>query len=494
MKEILENLQKLKETDIYKNYAFNKKLYEGKSTEVFYKDILRRVKLEYMGLLDESNKYLEFYRSGLKLVGRKKAFTNLMVGNNILQAVTKLYVELAANKPPTVNIEEDKKEFLELIDFQDELSEAMAIQSYAGKLLIRGIVVNDKLTFYNIPPVNYFKIPSLLSPDLAEKYVFFNEDTKKNQLKCEIYSEGKTEYRLYTYGKDEIEEVEYPDDLTQYKLKKDGKGYIDEYDGWQVAEVDNISRQSDYLEDLVILNRELVIGDTLTSQAFDKVANPLLQVPETLLETNENGDYVINIKDRIAITSDESRDITQVSMQTKTAEWKIQRDNYMNQIYQATATNEQAFGIDKSGVASGESKIRSMERTLASVETKRSKILRAYEKIVKWGYSYIKKGELAFKLQCKEIISLSVQEKVNVAVTAVSNKIMSTEAAIEYINLTDVTSEEELQKIKKDLDYIMKLLEFLERLKNVDTEGKLDKSIQEEIDKLIEEFTLDEEE
>lgn len=71
---------------------------------------------------------------------------------------------------------------------------------------------------------------------------------------------------------------------------------------------------------------------------------------------------------------------------------------------------------------------------------------------------------------------------------------MSMEAAIEYVNLTDITVEEELEKIKKDLDYRTKMLDFLERLKNVDTEGKLDKSIQDEIDKLIEEFSLDEEE
>lgn len=494
MEGIITGLKELKKSEIYENYETNKKLYEGKSIDVFYKDVLRRVKLEYMGLLDDKNNYREFFLDGSKIKWRTKKFNNLVVGNNILGAVTKLFVELAANKPPTVGIEEEKKDFLQLIDFQDELSEAIAIQSYAGRLLIRGTMINNKLSFFIVPPVNYFKIPNLLNPDLAEAYVFFEEDTKKSTLKCEIYKEGSTEYRVYTISKDTIEEIPYPENLEKYGMKVDGKGYIDTYKGWQVAEVDNISRQTDYLPDLVAVNRELLIGDTLTSQAFDKVANPLLQVPDSMLETDpETGDYYINLKDRTAIVGDGDKELKQVALETKTAEWKIQRDNYLYQIYQATGTNEQAFGIDKNGAASGESKIRSMERTLAAVETKRNKIIRAYEKIVKWGYAYLGKEEdLDFTLQCKEIISLSRSEKVNIANTAITAGIMSLEAAVDYINLTEITTEEEMERIKSDLAYRTKLLDLLEKLKQIDTDGKLDKSIQEHVDSLIEEFGLNE--
>lgn len=494
MKGIIEGLKGLKKSEIYENYETNKKLYEGKSIEVFYKDVLRRVKLEYMGLLDDRNNYREFYIDGNKMKWKSKKFDNLIVGNNILGAVTKLFVELAANKPPTLGVDEDEREFLELIDFQDELSEAIAIQSYAGRLLIRGTMINNKLSFFIVPPVNYFKIPNLLNPDIAEAFVFFEEDGKNSTLKCEIYKENSTEYRLFTITKDVIEEIQYPENLESYGMRVDGKGYIDTYTGWQVAEVDNISRQTDYLPDLVVINRELLIGDTLTSQAFDKVANPLLQVPESMLETDpETGDYCINLKDRTAIVGDGDKELKQVVLETKTAEWKIQRDNYMYQIYQATGTNEQAFGIDKNGAASGESKIRSMERTLAAVETKRNKIIRAYEKIVKWGYAYLGKEEsLDFTLQCKEIISLSTAEKVNIANTAITAGIMSLEAAVDYINLTEITTEEELERIKSDLAYRTKLLDLLEKLKQIDTEGKLDKSIQEQVDKLIEEFGLNE--
>src|SRR3712207_7873244 len=60
-------------------------------------------------------------------------FRSLVVGNNVLGAVTKLYAELATGTEPTIMIEESKKEILEEIDLQDLVGEAMAVQSYGGK-------------------------------------------------------------------------------------------------------------------------------------------------------------------------------------------------------------------------------------------------------------------------------------------------------------------------------------------------------------------------
>ena len=66
MEGIITGLKNLKKSDIYINYETNKKLYEGKSIDVFYKDVLRSVKLEYMGLLDDRNNYKEFFLDGNK--------------------------------------------------------------------------------------------------------------------------------------------------------------------------------------------------------------------------------------------------------------------------------------------------------------------------------------------------------------------------------------------------------------------------------------------
>ena len=60
MEQMYEGYKKLKSSEIYKNFERNKKLFDGKSSEVFYNSVLSRVKLEYMGVIDSNNKYYEF--------------------------------------------------------------------------------------------------------------------------------------------------------------------------------------------------------------------------------------------------------------------------------------------------------------------------------------------------------------------------------------------------------------------------------------------------
>ena len=55
MQEIFTAYQKHKSSEIYLNYERNQKIFSGKSSDVFYNDVLRRVKLEYMGVLNDKN-------------------------------------------------------------------------------------------------------------------------------------------------------------------------------------------------------------------------------------------------------------------------------------------------------------------------------------------------------------------------------------------------------------------------------------------------------
>ena len=73
-------------------------------------------------------------------------------------------------------------------------------------------------------------MPSILSEEIIEKYVIFNEE--KRILKAEVYSEGCTEYRKYKVEGQKFEEIDYEADLTQYGAIKDGKGWKKTYKGW----------------------------------------------------------------------------------------------------------------------------------------------------------------------------------------------------------------------------------------------------------------------
>lgn len=412
MNEILSSLKKLYESEIYKNFLVRKKLYEGKSVEVFYSDVISRVKLEYMGLLDENNNYIE-YSSALnnRYVSRPKPFMPLVVGNNTLQAVTRLYAEFGANKEIKYESEDEKIiEVIDQIDFQNELSEAIALQSFAGKFLLKGIIKEKELFFQQVEPTGYFTIPDKINPKIQEKIVIFYSYQEKNKkyLKCEIYSKNKTEYRLFYFFKNILEEVKYPDDLEEYGCKKDGLGFSKTYEGWQVVEVHNLFSRSDYSDDLLTYNRELVIGDTLTSQAFDKVANPLLQVPDSIIDEEDTS----IARERVIPIMSDDKDVKQVSLETKTAEWNMHKEKILEQIYISTGTNKQAFGLETlgAGAISGESKRRSMERVLSAIKNKRFKIYRAYEEVIRWGVKEILGKESDVKIISQDIIDVSEAE------------------------------------------------------------------------------------
>ena len=444
-----------------------------------------------MGVIDSNNKYYEFVREGNTIVRREKSFKDLIVGNNILGSITKLYAEFASNSEPTVNLEDEKKNILEKIDLQDKTSEAVAIQSYGGRLLLKGFIVDSNLYLDIVAPHQYFTVSSILSEEIIEKYVIFTEE--KKILKTEIYSEGCTEYRKYKIDGQNFEELDYENDLSQYGAIKDGKGWKKVYKGWQVVEVHNLFKRSDYVEDLVILNRELVVGDTLTSQAFDKVANPLLQVPEGALEYDEDGNLTVKMNDRVIIVDPEDKDLKQVELKTKTEEWKIHRTGIFDQIYIATGTNEQAFGLNKNGIpASGEAKRRDLERIISTVITKRDRVFVGFEKIIKWGYSTIYNGELDITISGKDILSLGVGEKIIIAVQGITSGILSIESAIKYVNIGDININEEMARLKNDLAYKTKLIEALQTLSQLDTEERVAGLIKKQADELMKELGLNE--
>jgi len=491
MDGMFQAFKKHKQSDIYVKFKRNKNLFDGKSVEVFYKDVLKRVKLEYMGALTENNEYTEFVRSGNFLTRVYQPFKDLVVGNNVLGAVTKLYAELATGTEPTITIEESKKEILEEIDLQDLVGEAMAVQSYGGKFLLKGFLLNNKLYLQVIPPHQYFGVPSALNSDIIDYYVVFEEE--KKELTAEIYKQGRTEYRKYKVQKDCFAEIPYPANLQEYGATQDGLGWAKIYKEWQVVEVNNLFKRSDYVEDLVILNRELVIGDTLTSQAFDKVANPLLQIPEGAVEYGDHGELRLHLEDRTIIVEPDDKDIKQVEMSTKTEEWKSHRAYILEQIYQNTGTNEQAFGLNKTGTASGEAKRRDMERTIATVVAKRDRIFTGLEKVIKWGYQELHGTELDIVISGKDILALGVAEKILIAVQGITAGILSVETAIRYINISDVDVEEELQRIKSELSYREKLIQSLQILQQIDMEERVAGLIKTQADELVKELGLDEE-
>ncbi|MGL5962200.1 MAG: hypothetical protein ACRCZ0_09660, partial [Cetobacterium sp.] len=337
-------------------------------------------------------------------------FSDLIVGNNILQDIAKIYSEMASDKKPLIetNIADEVIEGLEIDTLTGEL---VYTNTYGGAVLLKGVVNQEDKTFsmYDIKRKDFFEIYDEYNPKLVVGYVVFETISEDKLLKCEIYSEDKTEYRLFDVEGDNWTEKQYEADLSEFGLTADGLGYVNEYEGWQVA---YISGYSAYNEDLISNVREIVIQDTTTSQAFNKCLNPLIQVPESMIEYDESGKGAIHIEDRIVTVRTGEAELKQIQIQTNMTDWNIQRENLLQNIYTSTGTNENVLGITKNGsnVGSGVSIERSVQRILSVVNYKRNKVYRALEKVISWGMVQLGNSNAELSIVGDDILNKTTKE------------------------------------------------------------------------------------
>lgn len=483
-------------TDIYKNCDKYRKLSDGKSADVFFSDVKTRVNLEYMGIVNKQGYMNTYSMSNGSLVSDSKSCSlkDLVVGNGILQATTRLYAEYATSK----NLVTNQKDFdlIKDFDLDDLLAKTMVIQSWAGKLLLKGVTQLDRFSFYTITPKDYFPIRNEYNPKLVDGYVIYNlskNDKENKTLICEIYELDSIEYRAYKINDNSISEINYPFNLSNNGMVIDGLGYKDnQAKGWAVVEIENIFGKSDYNDDLVANVRELVIGDTLTSQAFQKVANPLLQVPDSVVEVDTNGRSTVRLDGRVIVVNKDDKEVKQVQLETKTQEWKLHKEDIKNDIYKQLGVNDLAFGIDLGGsIASGEAKRRSLERTIATVESKRSKCITGIKNIVLWGYRKLKGMDIDLQIEAQDILSLSLTEKMVIVVQGIQNNLMSLETAIKFLGILGKDTNEELTKIKANVMYQEKLINIMNTLASITREEQLQVKLEELSSEIMKDLGLE---
>ena len=481
---ILKSYNDYIQTDIHKNCEKYRKLSDGKSADVFFADVRARVNLEYMGIVDKQG-YMNTYsmsNGNLTSVSRGCSLKDLVVGNGLLQATTRLYAEYATSKKLVTN----QKDFdlIKDFDLDDLLGKTMVIQSWAGKLLLKGVTQLDRFSFYPVTPKDYFPIKNEYNPKLIDGYVIYNlsqDDKTKKTLICEIYELDNIEYRAFKITDKNIQEIPYPFDLKINGMIIDGLGYRDnKAQGWAVVEIENIFGKSDYNDDLIGNVRELVIGDTLTSQAFQKVANPLLQVPDSVIEVDTNGRSTVRLDGRVIVLNKDDKDVKQVQLETKTQEWKLHKEDIKNDIYKQLGVNDLAFGIDLGGsISSGEAKRRSLERTIATVESKRSKCITGIKNIILWGYKKLKGQEIDLEIEAQDILSLSLTEKMAIVVQGIQNNLMSLETAIKFLGILGKNADEEIKLIKTNIAYQEKLMNIMNTVAGITREEQLQVKLEE---------------
>lgn len=489
LKRIQEAYNNYVNSDFYKDLSRNRKLSDGKSAEVFFYDVVRRVKMEFMGLVDNKGNYNTYSINNFSLTTERGGnIKDLVVSCGVLQATTRLYSEYATSKPLLINCDDDL-----LIDYDDLLARLMVIQSWAGKVLLKAVITEDRYSCYPVTPVDYFSIPNLYNPFIKDGYVIFSI-VDKNML-VEVYTDEYIQYRTFQMSDDKtkiLKEIVYPTNLEECGAVKNGLGYQIKVPKIQVVEIQNIFGKSDYNDDLIRSVREIIVGDTLTSQAFQKVANPLIQVPESIIEIDSQGRSVVRLDDRIVTLRPEDRELKQVTLETKTIEWKEHKKNIVDDIYRQLGVNDLAFGISIDGaVASGEAKIRSLERVLSTVISKRNKCINGLVDITKNLIKRLENRDIEIEIVGQDILNLSLTEKINIVVQAVSNNLMSLESAISFLNIQNGDYTTEIDDIKKSQGYRQKELELLQMLVNTSRDERLQQQAENITGELIKELIGD---
>ena len=486
IEEIKKAFKEYTNSELYKKIDMYRKLSDGKTVDVFANAVIKRVKMEYMGAINDRGDYSVFNFNSNGITTTKGGnVADLVCSYGILNATTRLYSEYATSKPLIINSETEID-----IDIDDILARLMIIQSWAGKVLLKSVVLDNKYTMYPVTPRDYFTIKNIFNPFIVDKYIIYNLTDKA--MKCEIYSEKEVEYRQYVIENNEIvKEVEYDVPL---ELQKDGLGYKAVKNKWAVVEVQNIFGKSDYNDDLIKNVREVVIGDTLTSQAFQKVANPLLQVPDSLIEIDSNGRAVVRIDDRVVALRQGDREVKQVQLETKTLEWKEHRKQIVDDIYKMLGVNDLAFGISIDGaVASGEAKIRSLERMLSTVSSKRDKCIAGITKLIKNIHFELHKKELNISIKAQDILTMTTIEKINLLSLALQNNLISLENAVKFLGIYNDDLKNEIQDIKNNINYKKKVLELLQQLESISRDERIQKVTENMTEELIKELIANEE-
>ena len=206
----------------------------------------------------------------------------------------------------------------------------------------------------------------------------------------------------------------------------------------------------------------------------------MLQVPDSVIEVDKNGRSTVRLDGRVIVVNKDDKEVKQVQLETKTQEWKLHKEDIKNDIYKQLGVNDLAFGIDLGGsISSGESKRRSLERTIATVESKRTKCITGIKSIILWGYKKIKGEEIDLQIETQDILSLSLTEKMTIVVQGIQNNVMSLETAIKFLGLLGEKEDKEIGSIKTNISYQEKLINILNILAGITREEQLQVKLEE---------------
>jgi len=418
----------------YRNYTRNKEIFDEKSAGVFRSTVNSRIKLELMGsgAIVQNDTVFSGFNGGK---GNYSAIGDLIVPSNLLSAITSTYISYSTNGRVLFGEKDKEKEENEYM--LQKVKSAIKEQSIGGSCLLK-IIEKEGQPYINIfNAISYYSVEDEDVQDLKSSYVIFNlveETDNKEVYLLEEHKDTRIEYKYIskTTSEDGVA-ISYEncilDGLTEAVDNNGVKYCFEVVEKAVVAEVTNLvfSGESDYTDDNIALLREIVVTNTINSQTFDKISNPLLAVPEEALEYDESGNAKINLSDRVIIIRDGGAKPEQISLESRIEQSDQHRENLEGQIFSSLAVNTVALGISgNSGNISGIAIERMLSNTSARVEEKRKNVAKAFDKLA------------GIVIDFSDPIGEDYKEEVTTTKTAVDGGFMSIkQACIEIGNEDD---------------------------------------------------------
>lgn len=432
------NLVEYMKSDKYKRYTTNRKIYAEDSKGVFFKDVSARIKLELMGSESIVKGNDIFYDSN----GEPASYpiSCLVVPSSLLASSTSAYISYAVGE--NTLFDGETNEYLEM-----KVKNIIKEQSIGGSVLVKKIEDDGKLyiNLYNV--LSYFVEYDEFIQDKVTSYNIFNKIGENDDFReyiLESHKGNRVEYRKVLV--DKLTQKRGNRDLIIDGLNTDidEGGVIYSYEMLPeciVGEVSNVSfnGESDYTADNVSLLGELVMTNTINSQTFDKISNPLLSVPDSALEVDANGEAKINMQDRVIIIGEGSSVPTQIKLESQIEKAQLHKTNIESNIYTSLAVNKAVLGLVDVSQLSGDAIKRMMSSFIARVEEKRSEVKRVLSDL------------LGIEISFGEVVPLSFSENVASVERAVNSGVMSRERGT-----TIVSSKDDYAKIvaeHRDSDY-----------------------------------------
>ena len=428
-------------TPKYKNYIRNREIFEERSAGIFRATVNSRIKLELMGsgAIVQNDKVFSGFNGGK---GSYSNIGDLIVPSNLLSAITSTYISYATNG----RVLFDKKESEYMLQ---KVKSAIKEQSIGGSCLLK-LVEKDGQPYINIfNVISYLAVEDEDVQDLNSAYVIFNLVEEADNM--EMYLLERHEDKLVTYrylkktkDEDGTTTIKYEDCIIEgLKEGIDANGVKFSYEKLNkpvVAEITNLvfSGESDYSDDNIALLREIVVTNTINSQTFDKISNPLLALPEEALEYDENGNAKVNLNDRVVIIRNTEGGggvkPEQISLESRIEQSDQHRTNLEGQIFSSLAVNTVALGVSgDSGNISGVAIERMLSNTSSRVEEKRKNVAKAFDTLV------------SVTIDFSDPIGDNYKEEVTTTKTAVDGGFMSIKQAC-----IEIGNEEDYKQIIKE--------------------------------------------